>query len=1194
MGQMAMGIGSGAVSGASMGATLGGGNPYAIAAGAVIGAVMGALGSTGHGNSSNAANLKFSYSSWGQFIPVLYGTARIPGQIIWAGALTENNSPKGKGGGGKGGGKKDSKGKGNQQPFYSISFAMAFCEGPGVTINRMWADGNLIYDMSNQGAVANNPYWNVQIFGGTETQNCPVLIQEWVQTYIPTAPLAAPRFCGLAYVFFNQINVTPYGNRIPNITAECTRQPSPGLPGVVIPPIAIGSLSAGLTATQGSDASGNPSQYFAVDFLTQKVYAASTDGGGSGGLRVIDIATNTEIRQISTAYKPIAVGCLQGGGGVYTTGNDGSIHRFDPNSLVETNSTAITFPTFLGVPQDTLIISAGMAVSSVTFKGGFQHEVAMIMAGYNVIIFYDGDGATQLPPTSPVSSGFDLALPASAAVICNGAINSDGTADFWSAAIDAKVAQTLYFTRYHCFDNVSITYTLGVPTGYSETLGCDVHTTGFIVPSQVNASCTDLTPSGMCYDLTDNTLIVSVSGYLFKVDPNSLTVIWSITQGVSAGLNMCQDIVSDGTFGYWTGSGTTFNLISSVDGSLLSSASISTPGTWGITAGQIYDSISQSIVCGDSGNNGFDRIYLGRNTNGEYNLSTIMEDVCARANLTTGQYDTTELTGNITGYVVTRMTSGKDVVASLQQAFFFDTFESDNKIKFVPRGQAPVATINTIDLAEMSGKGDSGDYWVHTRSQEQELPMQVNVKFMDQNNAYQDNVGYSKRNVSPVLTMRSTHKETLDLSIITDITTAQNIASQWLYTVWTERDSYATSVGWQYLYLDPSDNVTVDVSNAETHTVRIMSTELGGNYNIKLAMVGEDIDTYNPYAAIGMSATAGGYIQKIPTLTQGLLIFMDTPLLQDKDDTGGNGTRVYYGIGPYSSNYIAGAVFQSTDNQTYNDWAFIGQKLTWGSTVNTLGMPASLYATDKVNTLTVILTNIADAMTTLSQSDFMAGINAAIVGNEIIWFQNIALNADGSYTMSNLIRGVRGTDWAVGTHAPGERFIFIDLAAIQNTIEPTGQIGTTQYFKLVSLGGTLDHAITQTEVFSGNDLICYSPVNFERAMAGSDLVVTFDRRTRSGGALLPGTGVVPLSEGQEEYDAYVLSAPYDQVAENWKTPGSFVRSFLLLTSPTFTYTAAEMATDSFVPASSTLYIVVFQKSTVMGHGYPGFASLPPA
>ena len=49
----------------------------------------------------------------------------------------------------------------------------------------------------------------------------------------------------------------------------------------------------------------------------------------------------------------------------------------------------------------------------------------------------------------------------------------------------------------------------------------------------------------------------------------------------------------------------------------------------------------------------------------------------------------------------------------------------------------------------------------------------------------------------------------------------------------------------------------------------------------------------------------------------------------------------------------------------------------------------------------------------------------------------------------------------------------------------------------------------------------YAPVNAERTLVGSDVMLTWIRRTRIGGLMEDGTDTVPLNEATEAYEAYL-------------------------------------------------------------------------
>jgi len=117
-------------------------------------------------------------------------------------------------------------------------------------------------------------------------------------------------------------------------------------------------------------------------------------------------------------------------------------------------------------------------------------------------------------------------------------------------------------------------------------------------------------------------------------------------------------------------------------------------------------------------------------------------------------------------------------------------------------------------------------------------------------------------------------------------------------------------------------------------------------------------------------------------------------------------------------------------------------------------------------------------------------------------------------------------------------------------------------------------------------------VHLARTQSGSDLVLSWVRRTRIGGGLVDGSDSCPLNEETEAYDAYLITSSGALAAFNPANAGTYVRAFTGLTAPTVTYTAAMMTADSFTPATGTLFLAVYQLSAVVGRGFQSFAALP--
>lgn len=146
--------------------------------------------------------LKVQSSADGAPMACVFGRARVTGQVIWAARFLEKRNERG---GGKGGPR-------TVDYDYSLSFAVALCEGPIDGVGRVWADGQPL-DLSG---VA------MRVHRGGEDQNADPLIQ--------AVEGAAPAYRGTAYVVFEDLPLGPFGNRAPQLSFEVFRRPRGGEP----------------------------------------------------------------------------------------------------------------------------------------------------------------------------------------------------------------------------------------------------------------------------------------------------------------------------------------------------------------------------------------------------------------------------------------------------------------------------------------------------------------------------------------------------------------------------------------------------------------------------------------------------------------------------------------------------------------------------------------------------------------------------------------------------------------------------------------------------------------------------------------------------------------------------------------------------------------------------------------------------
>ena len=148
--------------------------------------------------------LQLNATAEGQPLPAGFGRVRLGGQILWAARFREHRVKTASGGGKSG---STSGGGATYRYSYSLSFAVGLGEGPVDGIGRIWADGKLL-DTSRL---------TLRTYTGAADQMPDPLIC--------AIEGEAPAYRGLAYLVFEDLDLTPFGARPPAISAEVFRRP---------------------------------------------------------------------------------------------------------------------------------------------------------------------------------------------------------------------------------------------------------------------------------------------------------------------------------------------------------------------------------------------------------------------------------------------------------------------------------------------------------------------------------------------------------------------------------------------------------------------------------------------------------------------------------------------------------------------------------------------------------------------------------------------------------------------------------------------------------------------------------------------------------------------------------------------------------------------------------------------------------
>ena len=179
---------SGAVIGRAVGATLGR---------AIDQRLLGAGGGSVEG--ARVDRFRLTSASEGAAVGRVWGRMRLGGQVIWATRFVETSQTQR---GGKGAPRTSV-----TTYSYSVSLALALCEGEILRVGRVWADGVEVERKS----------LNMRVYTGSEDQQPDSKIEAVEGIGM------APSYRGVAYVVFEDLALEKFGNRVPQFTFEVVR-----------------------------------------------------------------------------------------------------------------------------------------------------------------------------------------------------------------------------------------------------------------------------------------------------------------------------------------------------------------------------------------------------------------------------------------------------------------------------------------------------------------------------------------------------------------------------------------------------------------------------------------------------------------------------------------------------------------------------------------------------------------------------------------------------------------------------------------------------------------------------------------------------------------------------------------------------------------------------------------------------------
>ena len=172
------------------------------------------------------------------------------------------------------------------------------------------------------------------------------------------------------------------------------------------------------------------------------------------------------------------------------------------------------------------------------------------------------------------------------------------------------------------------------------------------------------------------------------------------------------------------------------------------------------------------------------------------------------------------------------------------------------------------------------------------------------------------------------------------------------------------------------------------------------------------------------------------------------------------------------------------------------RKAVIGRAETLLGQGPSLLIDDR-SELIVRLVDPAQQLGNADDDALAIGANLAMIGNELIQFGRAGEIAPGLYRLAHLLRGRRGTEWAIGGHATDEPFCKIEAASLRPIEVPRGTIGST--LAAVTHGIADQLPLPRAErILSGEALRPPSPCHLKAVRSAAGLQLLWTRRSHRG------------------------------------------------------------------------------------------------
>lgn len=1151
--------------------------------------------------------LSFTSSSYGVPLPIIFGSDKVTGNVIWASPVKRNII-------------------GDGTSYYStVDFALAISEGEVDGLVKMWLGDKLVLDRSVptdgsdvvqpdlDGFVSgfsidltdpDSPLRNldssvrqtkISVFAGTETQ-LPEGIIVTREGYENT-----PAYRGVAYILFE--NFITGGSSIPALSVEVTSNTESTYPRL------YGNV---ITPEEKFDAMGG--EMLIVDPSFDHVFTdaedsngTATPANGSGFLRLdyntMETIDETEI-VVTEGYTP-----------------NYRVTRLLPLTgflmVAQTVSNAGTLRTWNPFTQSVMdSFGPGGGISDHNLDSGFS------ALGKGSIAFTTVGSQTDLPTDCFMAIGFVNTAIGFAEIMESGEIvpvsnlgpvmpHDDARSVFLTLSRDFTLETPTFMDGltstlgHHAvvfsYDtDEPVEFHIGVVTVYDGT------TSKMADPTWVEIGtldCDDLFGRGIAHNIStilvdpsDKNLVIffrsgSRTPLAVKFDPYAGEVVWTAPAYEYPDMQG-GDVAYCPTSKYgWIGSTSGLYTLDMQTGNVEQIEAIVSNVNLPVLAGgdQFYNGAEDSITyTSTTVNKQVTKVFLTRVAQTTVDLADIIENLLGRVGLLPTDMEISDLNAiTLNGYTISQKKTLRAVFSELAQVFKYDVLESNGRIKYRTRGDASSVTIAKKYMADVDDGG-----WISARDENDIARIRkINLKYRDFEREYRDNI---QSILLPKYGSQSFDNDsaiTVDVPVVLTGDLAKSLAEVLLFAKLTNDTSFEIKLPPRFLHVDPGDVVTLQRTNDTDDDIvaRVRKTVVGADNIVQAELSQEEPSIYTE--VVNLFAADGRYEESVfdavlPRI-EPYVLQIPYRSLEEAESTNDKYLLFTTFLNHKPSAILEGDVTAVIDGETTVAIKRPTSFPTWGYILNPPSTISDFYATDTVSELRVKIVGTGfGALTSVTFAAMLAdnSVNLCYVDGELLQFQTVTDEGDNVYLLTNLHRARFGTDPRLNAGDVGDKFILLGNSAglLDDNAVRVNKVAITSPKRVVQFqmktGNPFQPAFIR--YWNALNLRAFTVDQPTAEWDTDDAVINWIRRDR----LDPewpddGTEALAMSEIDESYVLYLHT---DDETFDPSDADTYLRR-VVVTSPTYTYTLAEQTEDGYDNTLDALFIVVYQEGSATGY-----------